>query len=100
MKILHFVDAAGTDENFFKSENFVKISVTDNASVICSFVNAGELAPDQIDITVTAGKSDETALKMMEYMASGSIGNDGYYKFIAGTAPLQDASAIAYTAGS
>ena len=100
MKILHFVAAAGTDEHFFRGDRFNMVEVTDNASVICHFENSGDEKGHQIDITVTAGKSDEVALKMMEYMAGGSAGNDGYYKFIAGTAPLQDASAIAFTTGA
>ena len=100
MKVLHFVDAAGTDENFLLAENFIKISVTDNASVICHFKNAGELAPDQVDITVTAGKSDEVALAMAEYITAGNVANGGVAKFIAGTAPLEDASAVAYSIGA
>ena len=100
MKILHFVDTAGSDENFFKASAFCKVSVTNATSVICSFVNAGELAPDQIDITVTSGKSDEVALIMAEYMLDGSLGHGGILKFVAGEGKLTDASSIAYTAGS
>ena len=100
MKILHFVDTAGSDENFFKASAFCKVSVTNATSVICSFQNAGELAPDQIDITVTSGKSDETALIMAEYMIEGSVGHGGILKFVAGEGRLTDASSIAYTAGS
>ena len=100
MKILHFVDTAGSDENFFKASAFCKVSVTNATSVICSFQNAGELAPDQIDITVTAGKADETALIMAEYMIEGSVGHGGILSFTAGEGRLADASSIAYTAGS
>ena len=100
MKILHFVDTAGSDENFFKASAFCKVSVTNNTSVICSFQNAGELAPDQIDITVTADKADEVALIMAEYMLEGSVGHGGILKFVAGEGRLTDASSIAYTAGS
>tara|TARA_R110002012_G_scaffold314681_1_gene527644 strand:- start:48 stop:350 length:303 start_codon:yes stop_codon:yes gene_type:complete len=100
MKILHFVDAAGTDEHFFRGDRFNMVEVTDNASVICHFENTGDELEHQIDITVTAGKSDEVALVMAEYMAGGSIGHSGIHKFIAGSSPLEDASAIAYTVGS
>ena len=100
MKILHFVDTAGSDENFFKASAFCKVSVTNNTSVICSFVNAGELAPDQIDITVTAGKADETALIMAEYMLEGSVGHGGILKFVAGEGRLTDASSIEFAAGT
>jgi hypothetical protein len=100
MKILHFVDTAGSDENFFKASAFCKVSVTNATSVICSFQNAGELAPDQIDITVTSGKADETALIMAEYMLEGSVGHGGILNFTAGAGRLTDASSIAYTAGA
>ena len=100
MKILHFVDAATTDESFFKAENFIKVRVENNTSVLCHFANAGELAPDQIDITVTAGKADETALIMAEYMLEGSVGHGGILKFVAGEGRLTDASSIEFAAGS
>ena len=101
MKILHFVDAAGSDENFVKAENWVRIEVENNTSVLCWFTNKdGDLTPDKFDITVTADKADETALKLAEYMVDGSVGHGGIIKFIAGSAPLEDASAIEFTAGS
>nr|QPI16491.1 MAG: hypothetical protein NIOZUU157_00390 [Virus NIOZ-UU157] len=100
MRVLHFVDAAGTDESFFKASSFIKVRVENDTSVLCHFANAGELVPDQIDITVTAGQADEVALKMAEYMSAGNVANGGVAKFIAGTAPLQHASAIEFTAGS
>jgi len=101
MKILHFVDTAGSDENFFKASAFCKISVTNATSVVLSFVNAGELAPDQIDITVTANKADEVALIMAEYMADGGqVTHGGIFTFVAGEGRLTDASSITYAAGS
>ena len=100
MKVLHFVDTAGSDETFFKASNFVKVRVENNTSVLCHFVNAGELAPDQIDITVTADKADEVALKMAEYMNAGNVANGGVAKFVAGSAPLEDASSIEFAAGA
>jgi len=100
MKILHFVDTAGSDETFVKAENFLKVRVEDATSVICHFANAGEFAPDQVDITVTSGKSDEVALRIAEYMVNGSVGHGGIIKFIAGSNPISEASAVAFTAGS
>ena len=100
MKVLHFVDTATSDESFFKAENFIKVRVENNTSVLCHFKNAGELAPDQIDITVTAGKADETALIMAEYMLEGSVGHGGIIKFVAGEGRLTDASSIAFAAGA
>jgi hypothetical protein len=101
MKILHFVDAAGSDETFLKADNFVRVRVDNNTSVICMFTSRdGDFTPDTVDITVTADKADEVALKMAEYMVDGSVGHGGIIKFIAGSAPLEDASAIEFTAGS
>ena len=100
MKVLHFVDTAGSDESIFKASNFIKVRVENNTSVICHFANAGEFAPDQIDITVAANKADETALKMAEYMNAGNVANGGVAKFIAGASPLEDASSIGFTAGA
>ena len=100
MKILHFVDAAGSDENFVLAKNFRRVEVENATSVKCHFNSTGELTTDVFDITVTSGKADETALKMAEYMMDGSLGHGGILKFIAGSAPLEDASSIAFTAGS
>tara|TARA_R110000824_G_scaffold224324_1_gene412006 strand:+ start:322 stop:624 length:303 start_codon:yes stop_codon:yes gene_type:complete len=100
MKVLHFVDTATSDESFFKAENFIKVRVENNTSVLCHFANAGELAPDQIDITVTADQADEVALVMAEYMLAGSVGHGGIHKFLAGSGKLAAASSIAFTAGA
>ena len=61
---------------------------------------AWELTTDVFDITVTSGQADEIGLVMAEYMAGGSIGHGGIHKFIAGSAPLESASSIGFTAGS
>ena len=37
MKMLHFVDAAGTDENFFPAKNCVQIKEASNTSVVLQF---------------------------------------------------------------
>ena len=101
MKILHFVDTAGSDENFVKAENWVRIEVENNTSVLCWFTSQdGDLTPDKFDITVTAGKADETALKLAEYMIDGNVGHGGIIKFIAGSNPISEASAVAFTAGT
>jgi len=100
MKILHFVDAAGSDEHFFRGDRFNMVEVTNNTSVICHFENNGDELEHQIDLTVTAGQADEVAAIMAEYMAGGSIGHAGIHKFIAATAPISACSSIAYTVGS
>tara|TARA_R100001509_G_scaffold13446_1_gene6938 strand:+ start:218 stop:517 length:300 start_codon:yes stop_codon:yes gene_type:complete len=99
MKLLHFVDAAGTDETFIPASAVTMIQVTDNASVIVGFKSADPAvtANDQVDLTCTAGKSDEVALRLAQEIAQG---NHDVLKVIASTAPFADVSAVAYTAGS
>ena len=99
MKLLHFVDAAGTDETFIQASAVTMIQVTDNASVIVGFKSADPAvtANDQVDLTCTAGKSDEVALRLAQEIAQG---NHDVLKVIASTAPFADVSAVAYTAGS
>ena len=99
MKLLHFVDAAGTDETFVAASAVTMIQVTDNASVIVGFKSADPAvtANDQVDLTCTAGKSDEVALRLAQEIAQG---NHDVLKVIASTAPFSDVSAVAYTAGS
>jgi len=99
MKLLHFVDAAGTDETFVAASAVTMIQVTDNASVIVGFKSADPAvtANDQVDLTCTAGKSDEVALRLAQEIAQG---NHDVLKVIASTAPFADVSAVAYTAGS
>jgi|TARA_R110000796_G_scaffold207245_1_gene323568 hypothetical protein len=100
MKILHFVDAAGSDEHFFRGDRFNMVEVTNATSVICHFENSGDELDHQVDLTVTSGQSDEVARIMAEYMAGGSIGHAGIHKFIAGEAPISACSAIAYSVGA
>ena len=100
MKVLHFVDTAGSDEHFFPAANMTMIEVQNNTSVRVYFSNSGDITDHEIDITVTADKADETALKMAEYMTVGNVANGGVATFVAGSAPLEDASAIAYAIGA
>ena len=39
MKMLHFVDTAGSDENFFPAKNCVQIKVASTSSVTVQFDN-------------------------------------------------------------
>ena len=101
MKILHFVDAAGSDENFFPAQNCVQIKVASTSSVVLQFNNGdSDTSSELITLTTTVGKSDEVALKMAEYIHGGGIGHAGIHKFIAATAPITDVSTVAFTAGS
>ena len=100
MKILHFVDAAGTDENFFPAASVNQISVTDNASVIVHINNSGDEADHQVDLTCTANKSDEVALRLAQEVGEGRVHSGGILKVIAATAPFADVSAVGFTAGT
>ena len=100
MKILHFVDAAGSDENFFPAADCIHIQVASTSSVVLSFAPKGDVSSELITLTTTVGKSDEVALKMAEYIHGGGMGHAGIHKFIAATAPITDVSTVAHTAGS
>ena len=100
MKILHFVDAAGSDESFFPAADCILIRVNSTSSVILSFAAKGDVSSDVITLTTTVGKSDEVALKMAEYIHGGGIGHAGIHKFIAATAPITDVTTVAFTAGT
>ena len=100
MKILHFVDAAGSDETFFPADTCISIRVASTSSVVLAFAAKGDVSSDIITLTTTVGKSDEVALKMAEYIHGGGIGHAGIHKFIADTAPIADVGTVAFTAGS
>ena len=99
MKLLHFVDAAGTDEHFVAADQVTMVSVTDNASVIVNFKSQDPAvtANDQVDLTCTAGKSDEVALVLAQYMAAEK--ND-VLTVKASTGDFADVTTVAYTAGT
>ena len=101
MKMLHFVDAAGSDENFFPAQNCVQIKVASTSSVVLQFNNGdSDISSELITLTTTAGKSDEVALRMAEEIGAGQIQYGGVLKCIASTAPFTDVSTVAYSAGS
>ena len=101
MKMLHFVDAAGSDENFFPAKNCVQIKVASTSSVVLQFNNGdSDISSELITLTTTVGKADEVALKMAEYIHGGGIGHAGIHKFIAATAPITDVTTVAFTAGT
>jgi len=100
MKILHFVDTAGSDESFFPAADCILIRVASTSSVVLSFAAKGDVSSDLITLTCTVNKADEVALKMAEYIHGGGIGHGGIHKFIASTAPITDVSTVAFTAGS
>ena len=100
MKMMHFVDTAGSDENIFPAQNCNQISVTAATTVIIRFSNSGDEADHLVTLTTTSGKSDEVALRLAEEVGAGQIQYGGVLKCIAATAPFGDVTTVAYTAGS
>ena len=100
MKMMHFVDTAGSDENIFPAQNCNQISVTAATTVIIRFSNSGDEADHLVTLTTTNGKSDEVALRLAQEVGAGQIQYGGVLKVIASTAPFADVSTVAYTAGS
>ena len=100
MKMMHFVDTAGSDENFFPAENCNQVAVTANTTVICYFENSGDELDHIVTLTTTADKADEVALRLAQEVGAGQIQYGGVLKVIAATAPFGDVSTVAYTVGS
>ena len=94
--MLKFVDTAEDDVFIFPAKNCEMIEVTDNASVILTFSQSGDNAVQNVDLTVTAGKSDEVAAFMAHYCmhGGGDSGSAAMTEFTAGS-PLTDVTGIA-----
>ena len=103
MRMLHFIDTAGTDETFVPASAITMIQVTDNASVIVGFKSADPAvtANDQVDLTCNTGKSDEVALFLAQTMAPGNVGHGNVVTVKAGgTNAFADVTTVAYAVGS
>ena len=100
MKILHFVDAAGTDETFVLAANMNQIRVASNTSVEVRFSNSGNEADDLVTLTTATGKADEVALRLAQEIGAPQIQYGGVLKVIAATAPFADVTTVAYSAGA
>ena len=100
MKMLHFVDAAGTDESFFPAEDCILIRVASNTSVVLSFAAKGDVSSDTITLTTATGKADEVALRLAQEIGAPQVQYGGVLKVIAATAPFADVTTVAFNAGS
>jgi len=98
MKMLHFVDAAGTDENFYPVSACTRIAVTDGTSVQIFFQNSGDEADHVVDLTCTV--PEDVALRLAQEVGASGVQYGGVLKVIATIAPFADVSAVAFTAGS
>ena len=104
MKMLHFVDAATTDETFVSSENIRMIQVTDANTVKVhidgrSFEQTADVRLDQIVLTATA-KSEVVALRLAEHMVATNIGGSNVLTVKAATTPFTEVSTVAFTVGA
>ena len=101
MKMLHFVDAAGSDENFFPAKNCVQIKVASTSSVVLQFDNGdSDISSELITLTTSTNYADEVALRMAQEIGADQIQYGGVLKCIASTAPFDKVTTVAYTAGS
>ena len=104
MRILHFVDAATTDETFVSSDKIQTMRVTGADSVILYFQSLDhpdgeDLSMDFITLTATA-KSEVVALRLAEYMVGTNIGGPNVLTIVASTAPFTEVSVVAFSTGA
>ena len=99
MKMMHFVDTAGSDEHIVPATEIKTIKVLDAASVLCyiTSMDPAVAALSSVDLTVTAGQADEVALKIAQIIAQGD--NDVTTIVAAGTG-FEVVSAVAWTDGA
>jgi hypothetical protein len=89
MKILHFVEATGTDEFAFPADNVTAINIENDQGIRIWFSNSdGQTNDHRIDVTCTpADSAVEMADYFAEQIAPGNKG--GIYTFIEGqTLPI------------
>ena len=99
MKLLHFVDTAGTDERFVAGAKIKQIAVTAAVTVI---VYMDSLDPsvtnnDRVELTVTSGFADEVALTLAQFIAADK--ND-VLTVEKGVTNFEKVTAVAYSAGA
>ena len=98
MKLIHFVDTAGSDEHFIPAGEIKTIKVQNNTSVLCyiTSLDPAVAALSNADITVTAGQADEVALKIAQIIAQGD--ND-VTTIVAGGSGFESVSSVEFTDG-
>ena len=98
MKILHFVEATGTDEFAFPAKNVTAINLENDQGIRIWFSNSdGNTNDHRIDVSCTpADSADEMADYFAEQCAPGNKG--GIYTFIEGqTLPISGTNAAGAT---
>jgi len=107
MKILHFVDAAGTDEHYVPAKNVNLVEIFNSSNLKVWFSNSDtNIADHNVQVGVTAGTADEALLAISEHLIDTGIHSHGVVKVIAGgTIPNSYGfggaiASVAYTAGT
>ena len=102
MRMLHFVDTAGSDETFVSSDQVTAVRVSDANTVIVYFNGQGIMGTGGVnlgmdDVTLTAtGNSAVVALRLADYMAATNVGGPSVLTVKAATGPFAEVSAVAY----
>jgi len=105
MKMLHFVDAATTDETFILSSKIHKISVVSANSLEVMFDGPASIAGftdvefDKVILTAT-GKAEVVALRLAQSMVATNVGGPSVLTIKAATTPFTEVSVVAYTLGA
>ena len=105
MKMLHFIDVAGTDETIISSDNVAFIQVQDTNVLWVYFRGPAAIAGftdvefDKVILT-TVTNANEVALRLAEYMAAVNPAGPSVLTIKAATAPFTELTAVAYTTGA
>jgi hypothetical protein len=101
MRMLHFVDTAGSDEIFVNSDQIRAIQITSatNINVYFPSQDPAVTANDVVALTCVSTYTDEVAKKLANYMVASNIGGASVLTVDASNFD-SNLSTVAYTAGS
>ena len=78
MKLLHFVDAAGTDEHYVPAKAVTMVEITANTTCKVWWANSDtNISDHHVILTVTAGEADVCLLAISEHLIDTGIGSHG-----------------------
>ena len=106
MKILHFVDTAGTDEHFVPAKNITLVEMANSSTVKVYWKTRADFTDDMADITCTAGMADNLLLTICEHMVDSGVSYNAIPKFAVGEVAKNSygftgaISNMAFTAGT
>ena len=86
MKLLHFVDAAGTDEHYVPAKNVNLVETINAANLKVWFSNSDTNVSDHsVQVGVTSGTADECLLAISEHLIDTGIHSHGVLTIKAAT---------------